>query len=117
LIRCNIEGIEYTVFGYKGKQVRDNIHAYDVARFIDEFIAATRAGEGYNLGGGKGNSCAILEAFDLVARSTGKAQRWSYSDTARIGDHICYYSDLRQKKSHFPRVDHTRSVAQTVPAL
>ena len=117
LIRCNIEGIEYTVFGYKGKQVRDNIHAHDVARFIHEFIAAPRAGEVYNLGGGKGNSCSILEAFDMVARHTGKAQRWSYSDTARVGDHICYYSDLRRMKSHFPGWDITRTLDAMIPEM
>src|SRR5262249_56196756 len=75
LIKCNVEGLEYRIFGYKGKQVRDNIHSLDVARFIHCFIEAPRAGQVYNLGGGKENSCSILEAFQLVAGYTGRAQR------------------------------------------
>jgi CDP-paratose 2-epimerase len=102
LVRCNVEGIEYKVFGYKGKQVRDNIHSLDVARFIHAFIESPRCGEVYNLGGGKANSCSILEAFELVARHTGVPQRYTYSDTARVGDHICYYSDLRRMQQHYP---------------
>jgi CDP-paratose 2-epimerase len=117
LTRCNLEGKEYTVFGYKGKQVRDNIHSYDVARFIHAFIIAPRPGEVYNLGGGKGNSCSILEAFELVARYTGKPQRWTYSEAARVGDHICYYSDLRRMKSHFPEWSITRTLEHIIPEM
>src|SRR5262245_37226952 len=80
LVKCNVEGRPYTVFGYKGKQVRDNIHALDVARFIAAFAAAPRCGEVYNLGGGKQNSCSILEAFALTERMTGQAQAYSYVD-------------------------------------
>ncbi|MBD0287533.1 MAG: NAD-dependent epimerase/dehydratase family protein, partial [Flavisolibacter sp.] len=72
LVKCNLEGKEYTIFGYKGKQVRDNIHSYDVARFIEEFIRAPRVAEVYNIGGGKDNSCSILEAFDMVSAISGK---------------------------------------------
>ena len=117
LTRCNLEGKEYTVFGYKGKQVRDNIHASDVARFIHAFISAPRPGEVYNLGGGKGNSCSILEAFELVARHTGKPQRWTYSEVARVGDHICYYSDLRRMKRHFPAWGITRTLDHMIPEM
>jgi len=102
LIRCNLEGREYKVFGYKGKQVRDNIHSEDVAAFICEFINAPRSGEVYNLGGGYENSCSILEAFALVESLSGKPQRYTYIDENRIGDHICYYSDLRKMKAHYP---------------
>jgi CDP-paratose 2-epimerase len=102
LVKSNLEGRTYKIFGYKGKQVRDNIHSYDVARFIDEFIKAPRSGEVYNLGGGKENTCSILEAFDIVASMTGKKMRYEYVDKNREGDHICYYSDLRKMKQHYP---------------
>jgi CDP-paratose 2-epimerase len=102
LIKCNLEGKEYKVFGYKGKQVRDNIHSEDVARFMYEFYQAPRCGEVYNLGGGKGNSCSIFEAFELAEDCSGKKQVYTYVDQSRIGDHICYYSDLRKMKSHYP---------------
>lgn len=102
LIKCNLEEKPYTVFGYKGKQVRDNIHSYDVARFIEEFINAPRVAEVYNLGGGKDNTCSIWEAFDLISNISGKEMKYNYSETNRIGDHICYYSDLRKMKAHYP---------------
>ena len=110
LVKCNVEGREYRVFGYKGKQVRDNIHAEDVARFMFEFWKAPRVAEVYNLGGGKGNSCSVLEAFQLAERHTGKPMRWTYVDENRIGDHICYYSDLRRMKSHYPAWDIAKSL-------
>ena len=114
LVRCNLEGREYKVFGYKGKQVRDNIHSEDVANFIVEFCAAPRAGEVYNIGGGKDNSCSILEAFQIAEEFSGKPQRYVYVDQNRIGDHICYYSDLRKMKSHYPKWTITRSLRDTI---
>ncbi|HEY1242473.1 MAG TPA: NAD-dependent epimerase/dehydratase family protein [Bryobacteraceae bacterium] len=102
LVKCNLEGREYKVYGYKGKQVRDNIHSEDVARFMYEFWKAPRSGEVYNLGGGKDNSCSILEAFRMAEQHTGRPMRWQYVDQNRIGDHICYYSDLRKMKAHYP---------------
>jgi CDP-paratose 2-epimerase len=111
LIKCNVEEREYKVFGYHGKQVRDNIHSEDVARFMFEFWKAPRVAEVYNLGGGKGNACSILEAFTLAAEITGRAMRYRYLDENRIGDHICYYSDLRKMKQHYPAWDITRSLA------
>jgi CDP-paratose 2-epimerase len=102
LVKCNVEGRTYRIFGYKGKQVRDNIHARDVAKFAEAFIAAPRSGEVYNLGGGKGNACSILEAFALVEARTGKPMVSEYDATNRIGDHICYYSDLRKMMAHYP---------------
>ena len=110
LVRCNVEGREYKIFGYKGKQVRDNIHSEDVANFIVAFCDAPRAGEVYNIGGGKENSCSILEAFARVEKLTGKPQRSTYLDQNRIGDHICYYSDLRKMKSHYPKWHITRTL-------
>ena len=112
LIKCNVQEIEYKVFGYKGKQVRDNIHAIDVARFIHAFIQDPRIGEVYNLGGGKKNSCSILEAFKMIEDITGKSQKHTYIDGNRIGDHICYYSDLSKMKSHYPGWDITISLEE-----
>jgi len=105
LIRCNLQEREYTVFGYQGKQVRDNIHSADVAAFIQCFIERPRCGEVYNLGGGPDNTCSILEAFELIEQLSGKPQRYRYADENRIGDHICYYSDLRKLRSHYPEWD------------
>jgi CDP-paratose 2-epimerase len=102
LVKCNVEGREYKVFGYKGKQVRDNIHSEDVAGFMFEFWKSPRVAEVYNLGGGKSNSCSILEAFRMVEDVTGKKMNWQYVDENRVGDHICYYSDLRKMRAHYP---------------
>jgi CDP-paratose 2-epimerase len=117
LVRCNLERREYRIYGYKGKQVRDNIHSRDVARFIHAFAEAPRAGEVYNLGGGKVNSCSILEAFALVERLTGQAQVFSYIEDNRIGDHICYYSDLRKMRTHYPRWDLSVTLEQTIAQI
>src|SRR5437667_6858652 len=110
LVKCNLEAREYKVFGYKGKQVRDNIHSADVARFMHLFAMAPRVAEVYNLGGGKENSCSILEAFQTAERYTGVAMKWRYREENRVGDHICYYSDLRKMKSHYPAWNVTRSL-------
>jgi CDP-paratose 2-epimerase len=117
LVKCNLEGRHYTVFGYKGKQVRDNIHSLDVARFMAAFIAAPRVGEVYNLGGGKDNSCSILEAFTLTEGFTGKPQQYTYTDQNRAGDHICYYSDLRKMRAHYPSWDITKSLTTTIEEI
>ena len=114
LVKCNLEGKEYRVFGYKGKQVRDNIHSLDVARFMAAFVQAPRVAEVYNLGGGKENSCSILEAFSIAEKFTGKKQQYTYVDENRIGDHICYYSDLRKMKAHYPAWDITQSLEETI---
>jgi CDP-paratose 2-epimerase len=105
-----LEQKEYTVFGYKGKQVRDNIHSYDVARFIEEFIKAPRVAEVYNIGGGKNNTCSILEAFDMISHISGMPMKWKYLNENRIGDHICYYSDLSKMKNHYPDWNITKSL-------
>ena len=102
LIRCNVIGRPYTVFGYKGKQVRDNIHAADVARFIARFIEAPRAGAVYNIGGGKANSVSILEAFQKAEALSGRPMQYRYDEQHREGDHLCYYSDLSQMKADYP---------------
>ena len=117
LVRCNVEEKEYTVFGYKGKQVRDNIHSEDVANMIHEFYLHPRQGEVYNLGGGKGNSCSILETFKMAEQITGKKQRFTYVDRNRIGDHICYYSDLSKLQAHFPNWSITKSLPVTLAEI
>ena len=113
LIRCNLEGKLYRVFGYKGKQVRDNIHSHDVVQFMAEFIKAPRHGEVYNLGGGRENSISILEAFRLAAEISGREMRYEYVEKNREGDHICYISDLRLIRSHFPAWNITRNLRVT----
>ncbi len=113
LIKCNLEGRTYKVFGYKGKQVRDNIHSHDVVAFIQRFIAAPRSGEVYNLGGGQTNSVSILEAFTLISEISGQAMNYEYVDQNRSGDHICYISDLTKLKSHYPGWKITKSLRTT----
>lgn len=117
LVKCNLEGREYKVFGYKGKQVRDNIHSEDVARFIAAFIANPRISEVYNIGGGKSNSCSILEAFELTTSLTGRNQVFSYVDQNRIGDHICYYSDLCKMRNHYPNWNITITLQETIEQI
>jgi CDP-paratose 2-epimerase len=114
LVKCNLEGITYRIYGYQGKQVRDNIHSYDVARFIHAFAENPRCAEVYNLGGGKANSCSILEAFSLVERCSGQPQRYTYVEANRVGDHICYYSDLRKMRLHYPGWDITVPLDETI---
>lgn len=114
LIKCNLEGRTYRVFGYKGKQVRDNIHSADVAHFMAGYVAAPKVGEVYNLGGGKENSCSILEAFDIAEHFTGRKQNFEYVDQNRAGDHICYYSDLRKIRNHYPSWDITQTLQDTI---
>jgi CDP-paratose 2-epimerase len=102
LIKCNTTGVKYKIYGYKGKQVRDNIHSLDVARFIAAFVNSPRSGEVYNIGGGRTNSCSILEAFAKAASISGKPMAYDYLEQNRSGDHICYISDLQKMKAHYP---------------
>jgi CDP-paratose 2-epimerase len=113
LIKCNLEGKTYKVFGYKGKQVRDNIHSLDVARFMSEFLQAPRIAEVYNLGGGRDNSISILEAFELITEISGKKMSYEYVDQNRKGDHICYISDLTKMRAHYPNWDITKGLRPT----
>jgi len=110
LVKCNLEGRKYTIYGYKGKQVRDNIHSHDVARLIQPFLDKPRSSEFYNLGGGRANSCSILEAFSAIESLSGKKMVYEYSDKAREGDHICYISDLTKIKAHFPGFELEKSL-------
>jgi CDP-paratose 2-epimerase len=110
LVKVTLSGGSYSVFGYKGKQVRDNIHSYDVVRAIEEFAADPRPGEVYNLGGGRENSISMLEAIARTQEVTGHKLEWRYVDEARKGDHICYISNVSKFKSHFPNWGITRGL-------
>lgn len=110
LVKVAMAGEMYTVFGYKGKQVRDNIHSFDVVRAVEEFFLNPRPGEVYNIGGGRDNSVSILEAFDYIEQIAEKRVRWEYRDEARKGDHICYISDVRKLQRHFPGWCVSRSI-------
>ena len=113
LIRCNLEEKKYNIFGYKGKQVRDNIHSRDVVLFMNDFLEKPRVGEVYNIGGGRENSISILEAFDLVSSISGKKMIYEYVKENREGDHICYISDLTKMKSHYPSWSITKNLEAT----
>lgn len=110
LIKCNLEKRTYRIFGYKGKQVRDNIHSFDVARFIHEFITSPRSGEVYNIGGGRENAISILEAFAFIENISGNQMLYEYVDQHRQGDHICYISDLTKCRTHYPHWDITKDL-------
>ncbi len=110
LVKMGVTGRSYSVFGYKGKQVRDNIHSYDVVRAIEEFAANPRPGEVYNLGGGRANSISMLEAIAKIEALTGRKLNWRYVEEARKGDHICYISNLAKFKSHYPNWQISRGI-------
>lgn len=103
LVKCTLTGAPYTVFGYKGKQVRDNIHSYDFVSALFHFYQNPRAGEVYNIGGGRFSNCSMLEAIDLCEDVAGKKLDWKYADTNRIGDHIWWISDMRKFRQHYPQ--------------
>jgi len=110
LVKSALSGEHYTVFGYKGKQVRDNIHSYDMIQAFEAFRCDPKPGEVYNIGGGRQNSISMLEAIAMVEKISGKKINWSYVDQNRIGDHICYISDLSKLKAHFPNWKISRSL-------
>jgi len=102
IVDCAVNGKPYTIFGYKGKQVRDQIHSFDVVNAFYSFYKKPRQGEAYNIGGTKQNSISIIETIKLLDEEFGLKLKYSYSDKNRIGDHICYYSDMGKFKRHYP---------------
>jgi CDP-paratose 2-epimerase len=102
LMKCCVTGTPYKVFGYKGKQVRDNIHSFDLIQAFDAFFNNPRSGELYNIGGGRFSNCSMLEAIDLCERITGTRLDWTYVDQSRMGDHIWWIGDLAKFRSHYP---------------
>jgi CDP-paratose 2-epimerase len=117
LVKVAIRGEIYTIFGYKGKQVRDQIHSFDVIRAIEEFIRTPRQGEVYNLGGGRQNSASVLECIELIERASGTKVKWTYHEEPRMGDHICYITDLRKFKGHYPNWSITKDLPTIVREL
>jgi CDP-paratose 2-epimerase len=103
LMKCAITSDHYTVFGYKGKQVRDNIHSYDLINMFWHFYLNPRMGEVYNAGGSRHSNCSVIEAINICEEITGKKMNYSYSDTNRIGDHIWYISDISKFRLHYPQ--------------
>lgn len=114
IVRCAVKGEPYTIIGYKGKQVRDNLDASDIASFVECFAADPRSAAVYNIGGGKGNSCSVVEAVELIESILGRKMDVSYEDLPRIGDHICYYSDLSLLKSDYPNWSVRKSLRDIV---
>ncbi len=107
----------YTVFGYKGKQVRDQIHCHDVISAFWEFAQNPRPGEVYNIGGGKQNAASLNECVEMIAERTGKRPKLSYDPKNRIGDHICYYTDMSKFRNHFPGWTQEYSLADIVDEM
>jgi CDP-paratose 2-epimerase len=103
LAKCAVTGEPYTVLGYQGKQVRDNIHSYDLVNAFWHFVQAPRSGAVYNIGGGRHANCSMLEAIAACERLTGKPMNWSYSEDNRTGDHIWWISDVRRFQSDYPQ--------------
>ena len=102
LLKCAITGEKYTVFGYKGKQVRDNIHSWDLVNMFWYFYQNPRQGEVYNAGGGRYSNCSMAEAIEMCQEITGKPMNYQYSENNRIGDHIWWISDVSKFKAHYP---------------
>ena len=102
LMKCTVTGTKYRVFGYKGKQVRDNIHSHDLVEAFWQFFQAPRSAEVYNLGGSRHSNCSMLEAIELCEEISGRKLDWTYVEDNRIGDHIWWISDVRRFQSHYP---------------
>lgn len=102
LMKCAILGNKYTIFGYGGKQIRDNIHSLDLVNMFWHFHLNPKQGEVYNAGGGRYSNCSIVEAIELCEQISGKKMNYEYSETNRIGDHIWWISDVRKFKTHYP---------------
>jgi CDP-paratose 2-epimerase len=117
LMKCTVAGQPYRVFGYRGKQVRDNIHAYDLVSAFWEFFKAPRSGEVYNMGGSRHSNCSMLEAIEWCERLSGRKLDWQYVEDNRIGDHIWYISDVRRFASHYPGWKYQYGMAEIMKEL
>jgi CDP-paratose 2-epimerase len=113
-MKCAITGDHYTIFGYKGKQVRDNIHSFDLVNMFWHFYQNPKSGEAYNAGGARFANCSMKEAIAVCEEITGKKMSYSYSETNRIGDHIWYVSDVSKFKSHYPSWDFKYNLKDTM---
>lgn len=117
LMKCAITGNHYTIFGYKGKQVRDNIHSYDLVNMFWNFYQNPRSGEVYNAGGGRYSNCSMIEAIKLCEEISGNKMNFSYSEDNRIGDHIWYISDVSKFKKHYPNWNWTFNLTSTLTQI
>ena len=117
LMKCTMTGTPYTVFGYKGKQVRDNIHSYDLIQAFDHFFRAPRSGEVYNIGGSRFSHCSMLEAIQICQEISGRELTHSYADDNRIGDHMWYVSDVSKFQSHYPDWNLTLNVTDILKQI
>ncbi len=117
IVDCAVNGKPYKIYGYKGEQVRDQIHSFDVVNAFWHFFQNPRKGEAYNIGGCKQNAASVLEVIDALKRDFGARLDYTYVDQNRIGDHICYYSDMSKFKSHFPEWQITRSLPQIIDEM
>lgn len=117
LVKCAITGQPYTIFGYKGKQVRDNIHAYDLVNMFWHYYQSPVSGEVFNAGGGRHSNCSVLEAIRIIEELTGKHVHWSLSDENRIGDHIWYISDTRKFQKQYPDWSYKYNVRQIIAEI
>ena len=117
LMKCAITGSHYTIFGYKGKQVRDNIHSYDLVNMFWHFYQNPRSGEVYNAGGSRYSNCSMLEAITMCEEITGNKLSYSYTDNNRIGDHIWYISDVSRFQSHYPEWEFTYGIRETLTEM
>jgi CDP-paratose 2-epimerase len=110
LMKCTMTGQPYQVYGYQGKQVRDNIHSYDLVNAFYHFYQAPRVAEVYNIGGSRFSNCSMLEAIGHCELIADKKLTWSYEESNRIGDHIWWISDVQKFKNHYPNWDLTYTV-------
>ena len=117
LIKCVKENRKYRIFGYKGKQVRDNIHVFDVCRACEEFYNNPSCGEVYNIGGGRQNSISVIEAIQMAEDATGRKLEYEYCDHNRVGDHICYITNTNKIRSHFPNWRISRTLNDIVEEI
>jgi len=117
LVRVALREEPYRIYGYKGKQVRDQIHACDVVNAFWNFAQRPRPGEVYNLGGGKENAASVIECVELIERKTGKRPKLTYTEKNRTGDHICYYSDLRKLRTDYPEWNLTYPLGRIIDEL
>jgi CDP-paratose 2-epimerase len=117
LVKTAITGKTFTIFGYKGKQVRDQIHSYDVVRAFEAFMTSPRVGEVYNLGGGRESNASILECFTMIEAASGRKVAWRYDEQNREGDHICYITDMAKFHSHYPAWSRTRYMEDIIQEM
>lgn len=117
LAKCVVNGNPYTVFGYKGKQVRDNIHSHDLVNMFWQFYLKPRIGEVYNAGGSRHSNCSMLEAINICEELSGQEMKWTYEENNRVGDHIWWISDVRKFKSHFPEWEYRYGIREILKEI